>query len=75
MNSGHSYGKQPKPGQLFCSDVGKQEPWMTPARFSALFAVAVLNTLVILKSLILKNDIIYTLIKKLYKRKIYGSKF
>lgn len=45
MNNGHSYGKQPKPGQLFCSDVGKQEPWMTPARFSALFAVAVLNTL------------------------------
>lgn len=37
MNNGHSYGKQPKPGQLFCSDVGKQEPWMTPARFSALF--------------------------------------
>ena len=28
-----------------CSDVGKQEPRMTPARFSALFAVAVLNTL------------------------------
>ena len=41
MNNGHSYANS----QNRDSDVGKQEPWMTPARFSALFAVAVLNTL------------------------------
>ena len=44
MNNGHSYTNSQTVTDL-CSDVGKQEPLMTPARFSALFAVAVLNTL------------------------------
>ena len=44
MNNGHSYTNS-QTGTDLCSDVGKQEPRMTPARFSALFAVVVLDTL------------------------------
>lgn len=45
MNNGHSYANSQNRDSSSALTWEKQEPWMTPARFSTLFAVAVLNTL------------------------------